>query len=100
MSFYTTYKKTVITSIIGVFVVGVIPGISWLHVAWADGRYVQQNAVVLKQMSDINDTLFEIDQDIVEAASKEDPTLKAKLKARKEYYERKKDELEKELDEK
>jgi len=102
MTFYQTYKKTIITSLLGVVIVGVLPAMSWAVRAWADDRYVQHEAIqaiqeeneqetLMRDISDIDDTLFEISQDIVEAADEDDPELKAKLNARKEYYENKKD---------
>lgn len=90
MTFWKTYKKVIITALIGVGVTGGIPGTVWVHNAYADGRYVQQVDSLRQQVQQIDNALFEIDQEISFATTDGE---RRKWQARKAYYERQKEAL-------
>lgn len=102
---WNQYKVTIISTLIGAFVLGALPASLWLHNAYADARYVQQTeleaykeqrrrADILEQIEQIDHALFEVGQEVAFA---EDEQTKAKWQARKEYYERAKQQLAREL---
>ena len=84
------YKTQIIGAVIGVMIAGGIPGTIWLHNAYADERYIQQDDSLRMQIQQIDNALFEIDQEVVFA---EDDQERAKWQARKEYYQRQKEAL-------
>lgn len=92
--FFVTYKKTVITALIGVFVAGVVPGTVWIHNAYADNRYVQKAESLREQIQQIDNALFEIDQEI---SFSETDQERRKWQARKAYYLRQKEALKEKL---
>ena len=88
--FFATYKKAIVTTLIGLFLGGVLPGTVWIHNVYADTRYVQKVDDLRQQVQQIDNALFEIDQEISFASSDED---RRKWVARKAYYERQKEAL-------
>ena len=94
MSPFKEYRKSFITSIVGVIAVAVIPGIVVLHDAYADDRYVLQSKDIRNQIQAIDNALFEVNQEISFAETERD---KRKYIARKEYYQNLKEALKEEL---
>jgi len=90
MSFFKDHKVAILSAIIGVSVTGGIPTIVWVHNAYADDRYVQKTEQIRAEIRNIDNSLFEINQEISFAP---DPRVKAKYEARKEYYENLKEAL-------
>ena len=90
MSFFTQHKTMILSAIVGVMVTSSIPTVVWIHNAYADDRYVQKKEVLRMQIQNIDNALFEIDQEISFAP---DVQVKAKYVARKEYYNRQKEAL-------
>jgi len=80
-------RTIIIRAIVGVAVASMIPGTVWIHNSYADNRYVQQTESLRQQIQQIDNALFEIDQEILFATNGQD---KAKWTARKQYYERQK----------
>jgi len=90
MSFFQTYKKSIVGGIITVILATGIPTIVWFHNAYADDRYVQKKEDIRNQIQQIDHALFEIDQEISFATN---PRDKAKYEARRAYYKRQKEAL-------
>ena len=90
MSFMKAYKGQIIGAIIVLVMGSAIPTTIWIHNAYADDRYVQKKEVLRVQIQNIDDSLFEIEQEISFAKDQQD---KAKYVARKAYYENKKEAL-------
>ena len=84
MSFFRTHKTIILTALIGGSITVFVPTIVWVHNAYADDRYVQKTEQIRSEIRNIDNALFEINQEISFAP---DPQVKAKYKARKEYYE-------------
>ena len=92
--FFETYKRLVITAIIGVVLTGSGTFTVFIHNAYADGRYVQKTDNLRQQIQQIDNALFEIDQEISFANTDAD---RRKWIARKEYYLRLKEALQEKL---
>ena len=43
---FSQYKKTIITSIIGLVIAGAVPSTIYLHNAWGDDRYQKKKEVI------------------------------------------------------
>jgi hypothetical protein len=93
-SFFLTYKKAIITAVIGLLVVSAVPSTIYVHDAWGDERYVMKAQDLRDQINSIDHALFEIDQEISFADTDKD---RAKWTARKNYYLREKRALEERL---
>ncbi len=94
-SFFATYKKVIIGGIIGLVLTGSGTFTVFIHNAYADGRYVQKTDDLRQQIQQIDNALFEIDQEISFSA---DATERRKWEARKAYYLRQKEALKEKLD--
>ena len=90
MSFFNAYRKQITNTLIALILAGLIPSTIWIHNAYADGRYVQQTDSLRDRIQQIDNVLFEIDQEILFAESEK---AKSKWQARKQYYERQKQAL-------
>ena len=92
--FFTTYKKTIISVIIGIVLTGTGSSTVFIHNAYADNRYVQKTDDLRQQIQQIDNALFEIDQEISFAETDQD---KRKWEARKAYYKRQKEAIKEKL---
>ena len=84
------YKKQIISALIVVFVGLALPGIVMLHNAYADDRYIQKAESIRFQIQQVDNALFEIDQEIAFSETDKD---RAKWQARRQYYLREKAKL-------
>ncbi|MEE9158962.1 MAG: hypothetical protein V3U60_11310 [Gammaproteobacteria bacterium] len=85
--FLSAHKKVITTTLVTMFLTGAIPTTVWIHNAYADARYVQKTDDLRQQIQQIDNALFEIDQEISFAVSEAE---RRKWQARKAYYERQK----------
>ena len=92
--FFKQYKAKIVGSIIALAIAGTIPGSIYMHNAWGDDRYVQKVEDLRGQIQAIDNSLFEVNQEISFAETEKD---KRKYIARKAYYENLKDALKEEL---
>ncbi len=88
--FLATYKKTIISGIIALALAGSGTFTVFVHNAYADDRYVQKTDDLRQRIQNIDNALFEIDQEISFAITDQQ---RAKWTARKAYYKRLKDAL-------
>lgn len=86
-TFWKDHKNKVIGAVISVAIAGCVPSSVWIHNAYADARYVQQSDSLRARIQQIDNALFEIDQEIMFAPTDQE---RAKWQARKAYYERQK----------
>ncbi len=93
-NFWASYKKVIITALIGLVLTGSGTFTVFIHNAYADGRYVQKTDDLRQSINDIDHALFEIDQEISFA---ETPKEQRKWKARHAYYLREKEKLQEKL---
>ncbi len=89
-----TYKRAIVTTIVGLCIAGAVPSTKYMHNAWGDDRYVGHLQDLRDQIQAIDNALFEIDQEISFAT---DNTARSKWTARKNYYQRQKDALKERL---
>ena len=94
MSFLKRYKGKIIGSIIALVIASALPTSIYLHNAWGDERYVQKAEDIRNAIQAIDNTLFEVNQDISFAETVKE---KAKYIARKAYYENRKEALKEKL---
>lgn len=92
--FFASYKKVIIGGLIGLVLTGSGTFTVFIHNAYADGRYVQKTDDLRQQIQQIDNALFEIDQEISFSAT---DTERAKWQARRAYYLRQKDALKEKL---
>ena len=96
--FFTTYKKTITSTIIALVIAGSGTAVTWIHNAYADDRYVQRGEHEVEdlrsQIQQIDNALFEIDQEI---SFSETDQARRKWQARKAYYIRQKEALKEKL---
>jgi len=92
--FFATYKKFIIGSIIGLALTGSGTFTVFIHNAYADNRYVQKVDDLRQQIQQIDNALFEIDQEISFAQTDGE---RRKWEARKAYYLRQKEALQEKL---
>ena len=92
--FFDSYKKVIITAVIGILLTGSGTFTVFIHNAYADGRYVQKTDNFRMQIQQIDNALFEIDQEISFAI---DDRARRKWIARKAYYLRLKEALKEQL---
>ncbi len=92
--FFATYKKVIITALIGIVLTGAGSSTIFIHNAYADNRYVQKTDDLRQQIQQIDNALFEIDQEISFASTDE---AKRKWQARKAYYLRQKEAIKEKL---
>ena len=92
--FFATYKKVIIAAVIGIVLTGSGTFTVFIHNAYADGRYVQKTNNFRQQIQQIDNALFEIDQEISFAI---DERERRKWIARKAYYLRLKEALKEQL---
>lgn len=85
--FFAAHKKVITSTLIGMFLTGAIPATVFIHNAYADARYVQKVDDLRQQIQQIDNALFEIDQEISFATTEVE---RRKWRARKAYYERQK----------
>jgi hypothetical protein len=88
------YKTQIIGSILGVIIAGGIPSMIWMHNAYADGRYVQQDDAIRQSIQRLDTMLTVMDQEILFAESDQQ---KAKFMAIKAIYVREREALKAEL---
>lgn len=87
MTFFQTYKKSIIGALITVAIGGGIPTGLWIHNAYADQRYVSKSEAADMQIQQLDNKIFECQQ---EADLAKTPEEKAKWQTRKLYYENQK----------
>ena len=95
MSFFQTYKKSIMGAVIALVISGGIPTTMWIHNAYADERYVSKVEDKITRIKQYDDKIFECRQGIAFAETAKE---RAKWEALKEYYENKKAALTTELE--
>ena len=92
--FFESYKRIILSAVIGIVLTGSGTFTVFIHNAYADGRYVQKTNNFRQQIQQIDNALFEIDQEISFAI---DERARRKWVARKAYYLRLKEALKEQL---
>ena len=92
--FFESYKRIIISAVIGIVLTGSGTFTVFIHNAYADGRYVQKTDNLRMQIQYIDNALFEIDQEISFAI---DDRARRKWIARQAYYLRLKEALKEQL---
>lgn len=92
--FFESYKRIIISAVIGIVLTGSGTFTVFIHNAYADGRYVQKTDNFRMQIQYIDNALFEIDQEISFAI---DDRARRKWIARQAYYLRLKEALKEQL---
>ena len=85
-----TYRRQFMAAAITVSVGITFPLLLWMHNAYADARYVSHPEAILAEIRQIDNALFEADQEISFAVTIEE---KAKFIAREAHYKRQKQAL-------
>ena len=94
VGFFKQYKSKIIGSIIALAVVGALPSVVLIHDVYADNRYVMKSEDLRSRIQAIDNSLFEIGQEVTLAETDQE---KAKWQARKEYYDNLKEALKERL---
>ena len=91
-----TYKKTIITTAIGLIIPFLIFMSILLHNAWGDDRYEKLGDAIRSEIQQIDNKLFDIGQEVIFATT---DLENRKWLASKEYYQNLKEALQEELEE-
>ena len=95
MTWLKTYKKTVITTLIGLAVPFLIVMSILLHNAWGDDRYEKLGDAIRSEIQQIDNKLFDIGQEVIFATTDQE---KLKWAESKEYYENLKEAFQEKLE--
>ena len=97
MTFYQTYRKAIISGLITACIAGGVPGLVWLHNAYADDRYVKQDEAIQSEIRQYNAKIYECQQEADLAKTQEE---RSKWLTRKLYYENEKEDAIRRLEQK
>ena len=96
MGFYSTYQKHIIGTVIALAIATTVPSTIWVHNAYSDERYVLKEEQLRSEIRQVDNALFEINQEI--SFAREGSNDKAKFQARLAYYKNLKEELKEKLE--